>query len=873
MRISLNEIKKLVPAAAKVDTDELIKLIGSRLVEVEGKIDLSAKYQNAYIVKVVECEPIPETHLHLCQVDAGDISFSDRKLGRAALSVSEKDDIPASKELVQVVCGAPNVRAGMLAVWLAPGAIVPQTFGEENFKLDVRKLRGYESHGMLAGLDELDLGDDHSGIVEINPHQKYISTSGEEQEVKPGDTFAEVFDLNDIILDIENKSLTHRPDTFGLIGFAREVAGILGVEFNDGNQSQIATSGDLLRQREQAIGSSPVTTGRATGAPEAAVATDNFGESISINISNTNLCPRYSCAIIEMSDALSDDKYLTNMDVFLAKAGMRGISKIVDVTNYLMLMTGQPLHAFDYDKFVRVGGDKSPKIIVRAAKDGEELQLLDGKTIKCLPHDILITSNDVPVALAGAMGGANTEIDATTSRIILESATFSLYNLRKTQMSHGIFSEAITRFTKGQPASQTVPVLETAISMLGGKAVGFSDSYPHPTTPSVVKITADNINNLLGTKYTTDQIIKTLENVGFVVKADDSELSITAPLWRTDIHIKEDIIEEVGRLLGYDNIPLSLPTRPFIGTSKDPLLDLKSTLRNVLSDKLAAHELLTYSFVSRKLQENVGENPADSYEIINSISPELQCFRQSIIPSLLEKTRDNLKSGYRDFSLYEINQVTKKSYGFDDDHVPVLYTHLAFVTTGDFYQMKANLVAMLESLGFKNLQFRASDNHFPYFEPLHSATIQTPHICCGEIKSAVLKRLKIDQPISAFEISLDQLLPELPSSAAKMPQLSKFPSVERDLTLKVKSDIQFAAAESAIGAGFVKASASQNLGELITSITPVSIYQPTPDASTKNLSFHLDFASPKKTLENTEISAIMDTVSKSVKEAVGAEIV
>lgn len=848
MRISLNEIKKLVPAAAKVDTDELIKLIGSRLVEVEGKIDLSAKYQNAYIVKVVECEPIPDTHLHLCQVDAG--------------------DIPASKSLVQVVCGAPNVRAGMLAVWLAPGAIVPQTFGEENFKLDVRKLRGYESHGMLAGLDELDLGDDHSGIVEINPHQKYIDSSNTEQEVKPGDTFAEVFDLNDIILDIENKSLTHRPDTFGLIGFAREVAGILGVKFDDNRNYYSQTSETVSRE---AYEPSEVTAAHNDG--PAGTGLKKFGESISITISDTTLCPRYSCAVIEMSDALSDDKYLTNMDVFLAKAGMRGISKIVDVTNYLMLMTGQPLHAFDYDKFMRVGGGKSPKIIVRAAKDGEELQLLDGKTIKCLPHDILITSNDIPVALAGAMGGANTEIDATTSRIILESATFSLYNLRKTQMSHGIFSEAITRFTKGQPASQTVPVLETAISMLGGKVVGFADSYPNPVTPSVVKITTDNINNLLGTKYTTDQIIKTLENVGFVIKADDSELSITAPLWRTDVHIKEDIIEEVGRLLGYDNIPLSLPTRPFIGTSKDPLLNLKSTLRNILSDKLAAHELLTYSFVSRKLQENVGENPVDSYEIVNSISPELQCFRQSIIPSLLEKTRDNLKSGYRDFSLYEINQVTKKSYGFDDDHVPVLYTHLAFVTTGDFYQMKANLVAMLESLGFKNLQFRASDNHFPYFEPLHSATIQAPHVCCGEVKSAVLKRLKIDQPISAFEISLDQLLPELPSSAAKMPQLSKFPSVERDLTLKVKSDIQFAAAESAISAGLAKASASQNLGELITSITPVSIYQPTPDASTKNLSFHLDFASPKKTLENTEISAIMDTVSKSVKEAVGAEIV
>ncbi|MBQ3309166.1 phenylalanine--tRNA ligase subunit beta [Candidatus Saccharibacteria bacterium] len=843
MKISLNEIKKLVPAAASVETDELIKLIGSRLVEVEGKLNLAEKYKGIYIVKVVECEPIPDTHLHLCKIDAGAHSL----------------DGP-----IQVVCGAPNVRKDMLAVWLAPGAVVPETYGEENFKLDVRKLRGYESNGMLAGLDEIDLGDDHSGIIEISPHHKYTDAEGKEHEVSPGDAFAEAFDLNDIILDIENKSLTHRPDTFGLVGFAREVAGILGVKFEYKNEPFDADSQDARLEDTVSSGSPQIVQKTATHSEDSP---------ITVTIKDISLCPRYSCAVIELSDALSDDKYLTDMDVFLAKAGMRGISKIVDITNYMMLMTGQPLHAFDYDKFLKIAG--SSEIIIRAAKNGEELQLLDGKTIKCTTDDILITANDIPVALAGAMGGASTEIDASTKRILLESATFSLYNLRKTQMAHGIFSEAITRFTKGQPASQTLPVLRKTISLLGGKLLSVVDEYPSPTKKNVVKITTPEINSLLGTDYKTELIIKTLENVGFTVSCDHEELTVTAPSWRTDIHIKVDIIEEVGRMLGYDNIPLDFPTRPFVGATKDSLLDLKSRLRTILSDKLSAHELLTYSFVSSKLQENVGEDTDDSYEIVNSISPELQRFRQSLIPSLLDKAYTNIRAGYHDFSLYEINQVAKKSYGKDSDNVPILHNHLGFITLGDYYSMKVILTTLLCDLGIKSpviTELKAGS--LPYLEPLHSALLTVGSsdsplkIEFGEIKSTVRKRLKLPETVSAFEIDLDALLSNIPDVSASMPELSKFPSVERDLTVKIAKGATYANVSAAISAALD----SEKDKGIIYQITPVSIYQKDDASKTKNLSFHLEFASRKKTLENDEIFAIMNTVSKNI-EQVGAEIV
>ena len=800
MKISLNALKQYVDI--KVSTPELLQLIGSRLVEIEGTESLAEKYVGIKIVKVVSCEKIPETHLSLCQIFDG-----------------EKN--------VQVVCGAPNVHAGMLAAWIMPGAIVPSTFGNENFRLSVRKLRGFESNGMLAAADELGFeGADHDGIIEIRP-----------KDAAPGDNFADVFDLNDIILDIENKSLTHRPDCFGLVGFAREIAGILGEKFTE----PAYLSENVVKF--------------TTFLPK-------------ITITDPKICPRYSCAVLDIDpDYLSSDKYFTKDDVFLYKSGMRPVSKIVDLTNILMLKTGQPLHAFDYDKFVAVGGKNEPEIIVRLAQSGEKMQLLDDKTVDLCPTDILITSNNTPVALAGAMGGKNTAIDISTKKIILESATFSLYNLRKTQMAHGIFSEAITRFTKGQPAGQTVDVLLEAVKALGGSKEAICDCYPAKESKNVVKITTQFINSVLGTKYTTEQVKKCLENVSFEVEATESSLVVTAPFWRTDIHIKEDIVEEVGRLLGYDNIPLRVPNRPFIESEVDPIFAFKTKLRDFLSAKLGANEVLTYSFVSKDLQSKVLENPDDSYQIINSISPELQCFRQSLVPSLLDKIRENERAGFTDFSLYEINQISKKSLGLTDEHVPEMETHLALVSLGDYYSAKNLLEQLFRFLGISGYEFLPLETKTTLFEPLHSASVSLgdqPLATLGEVRSSVLKKFKLASKISAFELNLETLL-NAPKTKSSSFALSKFPPVSRDLTVKVPQNLDFVAVKSAI------LSVLEEKG-LIFTLAPTSIYRP-DSAPHKNLSFHLSFSSPKKTLDSAEISAIIETIVKKLSDDFHAEIV
>lgn len=852
MLISLNAIKRYVKIPDSVSEQELIKLIGSRLVEVESTESLAEKYQNIYIAKVVTCTDIPGTHLHLCEIDAGDLNrqFSTLENG-----------------LIQVVCGAPNVRAGIFVAWLAPGAIVPATYGTENFKLSVRKLRGFESYGMIAGPDELGFGNEHKYIAEIAPGL-----------ANPGSDFSKVFDLNDLIIDIENKSLTHRPDTFGLIGFAREVAGILGQPF----ENPTIYEGDFISQ-VQDFSNSP-------------------NDQLIIEVESAELCARYSCVILEQANLRGkpvldfpdpENRPLTKDAVFLYKAGMRPISQIVDATNLTMLKTGQPLHAFDYDKFIAVGGTKTPKIIIRRAVSGEKITLLDNTEVILNENDIIVTSNNVPVALAGAMGGKSTEIDAHTKRILLESATFSLYNLRKTQMAHGIFSEAITRFTKGQPAFGTIPALKLCLNKLGIKnftKLSFSDHLPSSIKQTSINFSLEDLNQTLGSHFSVDTIKHTLSNVGFCVvlqKHDQGNMGIlniektkhstasmppqtmiqvTVPLWRTDIHIKEDIYEEVGRLTGFDNIPRSLPVRPFKGSPKNPLFSLKTQIRNILSDEIGANELLTYSFVSQNLQQKVDETISDSYEIINSISPELQRFRQSLIPSLLEKTYENHKAGFKDFILYEMNQVTKKTFGLQEDQTPKMESHLAACLEGDFYQVKAICLALGRRLGFDFTFSEFNQVKYPYFESLHSVNIQLGEQtigALGEINQSVQKAMKLKK-VAALELDLSPLLSSVPVLRGAK-QYSRYPFVSRDLTIKTPDHIAFEGIQQQIESGLAENS-------IVSTITPVSIYRQNPDDPTRNCSFHLEFSSTKKTLGADEISAIMKQIEHNITE-LGAEII
>ncbi|MDB5186773.1 MAG: pheT [Candidatus Saccharibacteria bacterium] len=829
MIISVNWLKKFTDI--DVTIDELATLIGSRLVEIEEVIDLGKKYQGIIVSKVVECDKLEGSdHLNVTKIDDG---------GKA--SDVERDE----NGLVQVVCGAPNVRAGMLVAWLPPNSTVPESFNDaEPFVLGARKLRGVMSNGMLASAKELDLFEDHTGILEIDA------------DAAPGSDFAEVYELNDYLLDIENKSLTHRPDTFGIVGFAREIAAIQGRPFH---------TPDWLNQLQPSF--------------------DALGDiqAPTVAIDDLAVSDRYQAIVL--SDVNGNAQSPVHIQSYLARVGVRPINAIVDVTNYLMMVTGQPLHAFDYDKVIAIGGGRAD-IHVRAGRENETLELLDGRTIELTPEDIVIASGDTAIGLAGAMGGASTLIDENTKNIILESATFNLYNLRATQMRHGIFSEAITRFTKGQPAELTAPVLAEAARLMGEYAnakvvTHVAEAYPGKHDPQQIVVSIETINNTLGSKFMAADIVETLQNVEFSAELIDGlTIKTTAPFWRADMHIAEDIIEEIGRLNGFDSIEPSLPLRDFTAVHPAAFDALRAQVRKCLV-RAGANEVLTYSFVHGNVLQKAGQDVANSYRITNSISPDLQYYRQSLTPSLLGLIHPNVKQGYDHFAVFEVNKTHPKQHGLTDENVPAEVDMIALTVTSKkthtgsaFYDAKKILDYLGMSLGL-DLMYSPIDADPNYavttpFEYRRSALVTDKKTdtfigIVGEYKKSVSRGFKLPVHTAGFEIgslALHQAVVKLSSSYQP---LSRYPGSERDVCFQVNDSVQY---------GQIVECAEVVLRDsnLDTIISPVDIYK-AENSDTKNVTIRIKLTAYDRTLTGDEVTGIMNQVTAAAIEQLHATIV
>lgn len=829
MIISVNWLKKYTDI--DISIDELTALIGSRLVEIEEVIDLGKKYEGVIIAKVVECAPLEGSdHLSVTKIDDG-----------GTVKGIERDE----NGLVQVVCGAPNVRAGLTVAWLPPNSVVPETYGDdEPFVLGARKLRGVMSNGMLASATELDLWDDHTGIIEL------------EGERKAGESFAKAYELDDYLLDIENKSLTHRPDAFGVVGFAREVAGIQGKVF--------AVPGDLNVQN--------IVWPEKSGTLDAP----------SVAIDDPALASRYQGVVIgDFEDLAGELTVLTRS--YLARVGVNPHSAVVDVTNYVMMRTGQPLHAFDYDKLASVNDGKID-IHVRGGRKGERLVLLDGREIELDESDIVIANGETAVALAGAMGGKATEVDSDTKRVFLESASFNLYNLRTTQMRHGIFSEAITRFTKGQPAQLTAPALASAVCMLtetaGARVLSdVTDCYPSVGGTATVTVRSDTINLVLGTDIAISQIVNILENVNFTVDVvNKNDITVEVPYWRTDIHIPEDIIEEIGRLSGFDNIAPVLPKRDFTAVSPGGFDKTRAKIRQTLA-RAGANEVLTYSFVHGDLLTKAGQDISNSYRIINSISPDLQYYRQSLLPSLLNLVHPNIKAGYDEFALFELNKVHVKNDGLDAAGLPIERDFLAFVLAckksrsgAAFYEAKRHFDFLVSELGIDIRYEPAFENpksaNARPFELRRSAAVMSGDKVLGiigEFKNSVRKNFKLPEYTAGFVVSSIELARLAADAKSSYVPLSRYPSTERDICFQVPAPISYARLAKSV-------QDSLESIDINTTISPLDIYQ-AESSATKNITIRIKFNSDNHTLTGDEIGDMVSSITGHVTLELQAKIV
>lgn len=827
MIVSVNWLKKFTEINLPID--ELVTLIGARLVEIEEVIDLGAKYKDVVVAKVVTCEKLEGSdHLNVTKLDDGGVT----------------QDVERDKDgYVQVVCGAPNIRAGLMVSWLPPKSVVPETYGTADpFTLDARKLRGVMSNGMIASERELDLSDAHDGILELP------------DTIEPGASFGKVYELDDYLLDIENKSLTHRPDCFGIIGFAREVAAIQDMPFH---------TPEWLANVDADFG---VQSGDV--------------EAPRVTIENPELSARYQAVMLSGANEGVQSPLL--VQTYLSRVGIRPVSAVVDVTNYLMMLTGQPLHAFDYDKVVKVSGG-APDIHVRAGRTKESLLLLDGRTIELTPDDIVIAAGEKAIGLAGAMGGAETEIDASTKTIILESATFDLYNLRATQMRHGIFSEAITRFTKGQPAELTAPVLAEAVRMMehhagAVRASAVADAYPTKREQHAVTLSIQRVNDVLGTTQQPNRIVQMLRNVEFDATHEGEMLRVVPPYWRADIHIAEDVIEEIGRLNGFDSILPVLPRRDFTAVDPSSFDQLRALIRQILI-RAGANEVLTYTFVHGDVLRKADQDPAQSYRIVNSISPELQYYRQSITPSLLGLVHANIKSGFDDFALFELNKTHLKTAELVDG-VPAEMHRIGLVVArkkpaegAPYYQAKRLLEYLGERLGLQ-LEYRPlADTSMTFarpFEAKRSARVVDVHSnqsigVVGEYKKSVARNFKLPEYVAGFELLTEGIALALEHKTAQYTPISRYPSTDRDICFQVDNNVSYQQVIDSVKSALIAT-------PIETDISPVDLYQQ-EDSVSRNITIRIKFTSHDHTLAGDEVAAVVETVTAAVWRDVDGRVV
>jgi phenylalanyl-tRNA synthetase beta chain len=855
MKISLNTIRFVnqhygsAGDPAPEGVDALEQRIGAQLGAVEETIDFGSKYKDVVIVRVVSCVDHPNAdRLHLCKVDDG-----------GKVQGVERDE----QGHVQIVCGAPNVRQGILAAWLPPSSTVPSTADKDPFVMESREIRGEKSNGMMASPKELGIGDSHEGILEVDI------------DVTPGTRFVDAYRLDgEVVIDIENKMFTHRPDCFGFMGVARELEGI---------------------QR------------RPYKSPEWYIPKPAFpgveAEQLPLQVQNDlpDLVPRFTAITMRDVEIKPSPVWL---QILLAEVGMRPINNIVDYTNFFMLETGQPLHAYDYDKVKAQDANADhASIVIRHPKEGERILLLNGKKVEPRSEAIMIASRNKLIGIGGVMGGGDTEVDEHTKNIIIEVATFDMYSIRRTSMAHGLFTDAVTRFNKGQSPLQNLAVLAKIVDEIrkyaGGKVASAVIDDNH-LTPEVleresvhapVSVTTEFINVRLGLSLSADEISKLLQNVEFEVKRDGDDLDVTAPFWRTDIEIPEDVVEEVGRLYGYDHLLLDLPNRNLTPARNDQQLDFKRKVRGYLSQS-GANEVLTYSFVHGNLLDNVGQDKSQAFQIANALSPDLQYYRLSLTPSLLEKIHPNLKAGHDEFALFELGKAHAKSLQDPvEQHIPGEANRIAFVYAANdkaaqrsvagaaYYEVKKYLDQLLAELGLENVTYIPADQDpnqeidrqlVKPFATGRTSFVQVGDVgiaVVGEFKASVRKALKLPEYVAGFEVDIDALRKVVGTGMNKYVPLPRFPKLDQDLCLKVSVGTSYNDLVSLVRSKVDELKPQQTLA----SVSPVDIYQRDDDQDHKQVTVRLSIASYERTLTDVEVTRLLGQVAQAAKEKFDAD--
>lgn len=787
--ISLNWVKDYIDIDDQ-DLNELAVKITKAGINVEKVI--TNHIDNLVIGEVLECIDHPNSdHLHVCQVNVGEYT-------------------------TQIVCGAPNVRAGLKVIVSLPGAILPG-----DFEIKKSKIRGEESNGMICSLSEIGL--------EEQTEENYKKGIHELDDDAPiGEDPLKYLGLDDTLYELDVHK--HRNnDCYYHIGFAYEIASILNrkVHLPDNSYNEIE---------------------------------DNINKHFNLKV-ETDKCPYYLAKMVTDIEIKESPDFIKKR---LISAGMRPINNVVDISNYVMLEYGQPMHFFDKDKL----GDK---ILVRNAKEQEKITTLDEKERVLKTSDIVITDGKSPVCIAGVMGGINTEVDDSTKTILIESAIFDATSIRYTANNLNLRSEASIRYGKGLNYEYTNYAINRACHLLEKYAnakilSGFITHDKIDKKEKLVKFKAEDVNKMLGITISTKDMETELDRLDFAYKLDKDEFTVTIPNRRLDIDPNiNDIAEEIGRLYGYHNLVSTLPK---VGIRKGEYIgDVK--YRKLASKRLRSlglNECKTYTLTSPEMAEIFKYDNKDNAILPNPMSIDKSVVRTSIIPSLLNTYEYNKVRKVNDIMLYEISKVYDKDYN-EETKIALLMKGNYLINTWqnnhitvDFYTIKGIICNILDYFGLKN-RYTFEVDELDSMHPGISARILLDREPIGII-GRVHPSLKKDD-IYVAEISLTKIM-EKDIKAIKYKESSKYPGLKKDLAFIVDKDVN---------AGNIMNQIKKTGGRLLTNIDVFDVYTGENVGETeKSIAYSLNFSDPNKTLTDEEVTTIFNKIIKEIEKRFNAKL-
>jgi phenylalanyl-tRNA synthetase beta chain len=732
----------------------------------------------------------------------------------------------------EVVCGAPNVADGQKIAYASIGAVLFDAYADEpgkTRKLKRSKIRGVASDGMVCSVRELGIGDEHDGILVLD------------EGARIGTPIGEV--IGESVLDIE---LTpNRPDCLGVVGVARDVAAITGKELREPDISFAANGRDI-------------------------------GGLATVEISDPDLCPRYTASVIEGVKIGPSPKWLQDR---LLAIGERPINSIVDITNFVMFELGQPLHAFDYDKVV------DHRVIVRRAAAGEKLVTLDDKERKLDSEMLLIADPKRGIGLAGVMGGANTEISETTTTVFLESATFHGVNNRRTARTLELASQATLRFEKGLRSGLSEVGLRRATKLIleiagGTAASGIIDAYPGKgQEQQTVRLDRAHITKVLGIEIEASQVESTLGDLGFELTANAAGWDALIPYWRPDISIPEDLVEELARIIGYDNIPTTtLAGRP-PQWQPQPGLDLRRQVTDILM-QAGMRETISYSATTAAGEARVTlpDDTPRAIKLRNPVSAVFTVMRRTLRETVLSTVARNSRTWRGPIALFEAGAVFLDFGEGRPEERPMVVgafagprNDLHWDASGeasDFYDAKGALEAVLDDLGISAVFEPVEDASFT---PGRTALVKVPSAndlvigVVGEVDPNVFSQFDAEvESVAMFEIDLGAILKVTQGSddSGKFEEFVRLPASHRDLSLVV---------DSGVTAGQLVEIASRN--RIVTSATVFDVFEGegVPDGK-KAVAVRLVYQSRNKTLTADQVGKIEQQTLKQLLNEVGAEL-